>query len=73
MPSNTGAQVGGLLTAGLALSGGQGGGSGGSGGYGGYYRSGGKVVKFKRGGRVSYQRASNENARGGLGQFRGAA
>lgn len=62
VPSNTGAQVGGLLTAGLSLAGGQGGGAGGNGSYGGYYRKGGKVKKYAGGGKVR-----------GLGQFAGAA
>lgn len=69
-PTNTGAQVGGLLTAGLSLSGGTGGGAGGTGSYGGYYRSGGKVRKFKVGGRVAYQSGGQ---RRGLGQFGVAA
>lgn len=53
VPSNTGAQVAGLLGAGAGLVGGVQGGSGGSGGYGGYYKKGGAVKKaYRNGGRV---------------------
>lgn len=52
-PSNTGAQVAGLLGAGAGLVGGVQGGSGGSGGYSGYYKRGGAVKRnFRNGGSV---------------------
>lgn len=66
-PTNPGAQIGGLLTAGLNLAGGAN--TGGYTGYTGYRRGG--AAKFKMGGKVSYERVAA--TRKGLGQFREAA
>lgn len=63
-PTNPGAQIGGLLTAGIGMMGGYGTGGGGAGGYGGYYRRGGMVKRFKAGGRVAYQHGGKAACRG---------